>query len=69
MLAASSFPRGNELWADRKLWTRLQGNAMRTDVSWKHPAARYAALFRELIAGSTPAGATPTGAKPGDEAA
>jgi glycogen synthase len=23
---------------------------MRTDVSWKRPAARYAALFREVLA-------------------
>ena len=52
------------LWADRKQWTRLQGNAMRTDVSWKHPAARYAALFRELIADRTTAGSTPVGSTP-----
>ncbi len=38
------------LWGDRELWRRLQRNAMRTDVSWKRPAARYAALFRDLLA-------------------
>jgi starch synthase len=39
------------LWHDRDLWFRLQQNAMRCDVSWKRPAARYAALFRDLLAG------------------
>ena len=38
------------LWNDRELWRRLQRNAMRTDVSWKRPAARYAALFRDVLA-------------------
>jgi starch synthase len=38
------------LWRDRELWQRLQRNAMRTDVSWKRPAARYAALFRDVLA-------------------
>jgi starch synthase len=39
------------LWRDGELWRRLQRNAMCTDVSWKRPAARYAALFRDLLAG------------------
>jgi starch synthase len=38
------------LWRERELWRRLQRNAMRTDVSWKRPAARYAALFRDVLA-------------------
>ena len=38
------------LWRDRELWRRLQRNAMRSDVSWKRPAARYAALFRDVLA-------------------
>jgi len=38
------------LWRDHEIWRRLQRNAMRTDVSWKRPAARYAALFREVLA-------------------
>ena len=38
------------LWRDRELWRRLQRNAMRTDVSWKRPAGRYAALFRDVLA-------------------
>ena len=35
-------------WRQPELWRRLQRNAMRTDVSWRGPAARYAALYREL---------------------
>lgn len=31
-------------------WLRMQLNAMLTDVSWRHRAARYAALYRELVA-------------------
>jgi starch synthase len=38
------------LWRRRATWRRLQHNAMRTDVSWRRPAARYAALFRSLLA-------------------
>ena len=43
------------LWSDRKsstpnTWARLQDNGMRTDVSWKGPAAQYAALYGELVA-------------------
>ncbi len=47
----SALLRTASLWRDRDLWQRLQRNAMRTDVSWQRPAARYAALFREMIAG------------------
>ena len=38
------------LWRDRPAWRRMQANAMRTDVSWTHPARRYAALYKELLA-------------------
>ncbi|HVC62762.1 MAG TPA: glycogen synthase GlgA [Acetobacteraceae bacterium] len=38
------------LWRQKAAWRRLQHNAMRTDVSWRRPAARYAALFRSLLA-------------------
>jgi starch synthase len=38
------------LWDDRAAWTRLQRNGMATDVSWRDPARRYAALFRALAA-------------------
>ena len=54
--------RALSVWRQPDVWRRLQRNAMRTDVSWRRPAARYAALYRELcrrapvIASSTPAG-------------
>ncbi|MEA2690373.1 MAG: starch synthase [Candidatus Eremiobacteraeota bacterium] len=40
------------LFADRAAWTRVQANGMRTDVSWRGPAHRYANLYREVIAPS-----------------
>ena len=39
-----------ELYADRKVWARLQQNGMATDVSWRKPAHRYATLYREIVA-------------------
>ena len=38
------------LWQQPTTWQRLQRNAMRSDVSWRGPAARYAALYRTLLA-------------------
>jgi starch synthase len=38
------------LWRDQPTWRKIQRNAMKTDVSWRRPAARYAALYRGLIA-------------------
>ena len=40
--------RAASLWADPESWAGLQRNAMRTDVSWRGPAARYAALYKSL---------------------
>jgi starch synthase len=37
------------VWRQSDLWLRLQRNAMRTEVGWRGPAARYAALYRELV--------------------
>ena len=39
-----------ELWAQPVRWKRLQGNGMRTDVSWAGPAKQYAGLYAELLA-------------------
>ena len=36
------------LWKDPVLWRRLQARAMATDVGWRHPAKRYASLYRDL---------------------
>ena len=30
-------------------WSRMQRNAMQTDVSWRRPAAQYAALYKSLV--------------------
>jgi starch synthase len=38
------------LWREPKLWRRMQRNGMATDVGWSHPAAKYAALYREVAA-------------------
>ncbi len=47
MLAAAIL-RALSVWRQPDVWRRLQRNAMQTDVSWRLPAARYAALYREL---------------------
>lgn len=38
------------LWRDKPTWRSLQANGMRADVSWRAPAQRYAALYRDLVA-------------------
>jgi len=47
---ARGIARAAALWRDPPAWARLQANAMAADVSWRRPAARYAALFREVAA-------------------
>jgi starch synthase len=37
------------VWRDREAWARMQRNAMKAEVGWGRSAARYAALFRELV--------------------
>jgi len=39
-----------DLFRDRDAWRRLQLNGLAADVSWRAPAKRYAALYRELLA-------------------
>ena len=46
----TAIDRTTALFADREAWTRLQTNGMRTDVSWRRPAKRYAQLYRDAIA-------------------
>ncbi|CAN7416782.1 glycogen synthase GlgA [Bradyrhizobium sp. LjRoot220] len=43
--------RANILWQDRPAWRSLQTNGMSTDVSWRNRASRYAALYRDVVAG------------------
>jgi starch synthase len=48
-MLAAAIRRALSVWRQPELWRRLQHNAMHTDVSWRGPAARYAALYRELV--------------------
>jgi starch synthase len=45
---AAAAQRTLALWKDTTRWRRVQARAMSTDVSWRHPAAQYAQLYREL---------------------
>ncbi|MGJ0424965.1 glycogen synthase GlgA [Methylocystis sp.] len=38
------------LFGDAETWRKIQVNGMRTDVSWRNPARRYAKLFRDAVA-------------------
>ncbi|MCR5858828.1 glycogen synthase GlgA [Mesorhizobium sp. J428] len=38
------------LHRDRKAWANMQKQGMKSDVSWTHSAARYADLYRSLVA-------------------
>ena len=38
------------LFRDKTVWRQLQSNGMKSDVSWRGPARRYADLYRELAA-------------------
>jgi len=41
--------RAASLWSDRQTWSHLQRNAMQTEISWRGPAAQYAALYKSLV--------------------
>jgi starch synthase len=45
---AMALRQAEELFRDKATWRRLQTNGMKTDVSWRHPARHYAALYREV---------------------
>ena len=40
--------RAAALYRDTQTWRRMQVNGMRTELSWRDPARRYAALYREV---------------------
>jgi starch synthase len=42
--------RAASLFADRKAWTTMQKQGMRSDVSWQRSAQKYANLYRALAA-------------------
>ncbi len=41
--------RAIRLFQDRKLWTQMQKQGMKSDVSWGKSAERYAALYSSLV--------------------
>ncbi len=41
--------RAMTLFSNRKLWKKIQRNAMKLDVSWTNPAARYIDIYDNLI--------------------
>lgn len=47
---ATALRRAEALFADKSIWRQIQANGMKTDVSWRHPARRYAELYRESLA-------------------
>jgi len=47
---ALALRQAEHFFEDKDTWRRLQLNGMSTDVSWRHPAQRYAALYREAVA-------------------
>ena len=49
-MLAAAIQRTMALWREPATWRRLQRNAMRSDFSWRRSAARYAALYRVLLA-------------------
>ena len=49
----TALERTANLYADSKQWIGLQRAGMKTDVSWDASAARYAALYLELIEGKS----------------
>lgn len=49
---AEAIRRTIKLFADDKVWKRIQRRGMRTDVSWDASAARYAELYAKLTGAS-----------------
>jgi starch synthase len=48
---ALALRQAERVFRDKETWRSLQVNGMKTDVSWRHPARRYAALYREAVSG------------------
>jgi starch synthase len=47
---ADAIDRACDAYADPGLWSKLQRNGMKTEVGWARSAARYADLYREMLA-------------------
>ncbi len=52
----AAIERALAVWRQPQQWRHMQRNAMQFDVSWRTPARRYAALYRELVATRTERG-------------
>jgi len=48
----AAIDRTMQLWRDPATWRQVQRNGMKADFSWSRSGAAYAALYRELLAGS-----------------
>ena len=46
----AAIARTARLWGQPKIWSRMQRNAMRSEVGWERPAGEYAALYRSVQA-------------------
>jgi len=46
---ADAIKRVLALYADEKLWKKMQRRGMKSDVIWQASAAKYAALYASLI--------------------
>ena len=47
---AGALRKGAKLFAEPKIWRKIQLNGMKTDVSWTNPARHYAQIYRNLAA-------------------
>jgi starch synthase len=45
---SAALRRAAALFPHKASWRKLQTNGMKTDVSWTHPARRYAAIYRDV---------------------
>jgi starch synthase len=57
---ASALRKCDALHAQKALWKKIQANGMKTDVSWTHPAKRYAQIYRD----AAPQASVTLGARP-----
>jgi starch synthase len=48
-MLTSAIQRTVTLYREPSAWRTLQKNGMLADVSWRGPAKRYAALYRDVI--------------------